>query len=249
MRHSETGLSLGQALALGALHGPTELLPVSSSAHTSLVPWLAGWPYARLDGATKKSFEVALHAGTAVALPFVTRPRLRPAFLACATAPPALAGVLAEQVVESRLGGPRTTAIGLLVGAAAMTAADLMCGEGREAADAGAADGLALGVAQAAALWPGLSRTGMTLAAARARGFGRDSAWTLSREAALPVLVGAAAWKARRIGGGELRGAFAAGGVAALASTLAAAPLTRIRAIVPFAAERVLLAGLVLRRL
>ena len=249
MRRRHTGLSPAQAVALGVLHGPTELLPVSSSAHTSLVPWLAGWRYARLDGATRKSFEVALHAGTAVALPFVTRPRLRPLFLACATAPPALAGVLGEQLIERRLGGPRATAIGLLAGAAAMTAADLLASDSREAADVGPIDGLALGIAQAAALWPGLSRTGMTLAAARARGFGRDAAWTLSREAALPILVGAAAWKARRLGGEGLRGAFAAGAVAAFASTLAAAPLTRIRAIAPFAAERVLLAGLVLRRL
>ena len=242
-------LSLGQAVALGALHGPTELLPVSSSAHTTLVPWLAGWPYARLDGATRKSFEVALHAGTALALPFVSRPAVRPAFLACATAPPALAGILGERLVETRLGGPRATAAGLLAGALAMTAANLLAGDRRTAADATAIDGVALGVAQAAALWPGLSRTGMTLAAARGRGFDRESAWTLSREAALPVLVGAAAWKARRLRAEGLPRAFAAGALAAFASTLAAAPLTRVRAIAPFAAERALLAVAVLRRL
>jgi undecaprenyl-diphosphatase len=61
-------LSLHHALALGLAHGPTELLPISSSAHTILIPWLAGWPYAELDPELRKSFEVALHAGTAVAL-------------------------------------------------------------------------------------------------------------------------------------------------------------------------------------
>ena len=61
-------LPVRHALALGALHGPAELLPVSSSAHTELVPWLLGWPYASLDGELRKAFEVALHAGTAAAL-------------------------------------------------------------------------------------------------------------------------------------------------------------------------------------
>ena len=61
-------LPLGQALALGVLHGPAELLPVSSSGHVELVPWLLGWSYAELDGELRKAFEVALHAGTAAAL-------------------------------------------------------------------------------------------------------------------------------------------------------------------------------------
>jgi undecaprenyl-diphosphatase len=57
-----------QAIALGALQGPTELLPVSSSAHLMLVPWLAGWSYAELDPELRKSFEVVLHGATAAAL-------------------------------------------------------------------------------------------------------------------------------------------------------------------------------------
>ncbi len=61
-------LSLRHALALGLAHGPTELLPISSSAHTILIPLLAGWPYGELDPELRKSFEVALHAGTAAAL-------------------------------------------------------------------------------------------------------------------------------------------------------------------------------------
>lgn len=65
---SPARLSLRHALALGLAHGPTELLPISSSAHTILIPWLAGWPYAELDPELRKSFEVALHAGTAAAL-------------------------------------------------------------------------------------------------------------------------------------------------------------------------------------
>jgi undecaprenyl-diphosphatase len=65
---SPARLSLRHALALGLAHGPTELLPISSSAHTILIPWLAGWPYVELDPELRKSFEVALHAGTAAAL-------------------------------------------------------------------------------------------------------------------------------------------------------------------------------------
>jgi undecaprenyl-diphosphatase len=61
-------LSLPHALALGLAHGPAELLPISSSAHTILIPFLAGWPYGELDPELRKSFEVALHAGTAAAL-------------------------------------------------------------------------------------------------------------------------------------------------------------------------------------
>ena len=68
VRRSGRTLPLGQALALGALHGPAELLPISSSGHVALVPWLLDWDYGELDDELRKSFEVALHAGTAAAL-------------------------------------------------------------------------------------------------------------------------------------------------------------------------------------
>src|SRR5579862_10050688 len=64
---------LGQALALGALHGPAELLPISSSGHIALIPWLLSWRYGELDDELRKSFEVALHAGTAAALMITLR--------------------------------------------------------------------------------------------------------------------------------------------------------------------------------
>ncbi len=65
---SRARLSVAQAVALGALHGPAELLPISSSGHIALVPWLLEWDYDQLDNELRKSFEVALHAGTALAL-------------------------------------------------------------------------------------------------------------------------------------------------------------------------------------
>ena len=67
-RSERTALDAAHATALGILHGPAELLPVSSSGHVALVPWLLGWPYAGLDPEPRKAFEVALHAGTAAAL-------------------------------------------------------------------------------------------------------------------------------------------------------------------------------------
>src|SRR5829696_3791414 len=164
MRRTET-------LALGLLHGPVELLPVSSSGHVAAVPWLLGWEVARDDGARRKALEVALHAGTAAALLTVsreTRTRPRPALLAAAVAPPAVAGVLFKAPIEERLGTPVTLAAGLLAGAAALVAADRAPAT-RDARDAGWRDGLWLGLAQCAALWPGVSRSGATLAVARAR--------------------------------------------------------------------------------
>src|SRR4051812_3068694 len=162
-----------EALALGLLHGPVELIPVSSSGHVTAVPWLLGWEIARWDGERRKELEVALHAGTAAALLIVLGPpRLRPVFLAAAVMPPGLAGLALERRIEQRLGTPATLAAGLLAGAAALVLAD-RTPPARAARDATPADGLVLGLAQAAALVPGVSRSGATLAAARELGFGR----------------------------------------------------------------------------
>ena len=76
MRRAERGLAVRHAVALGLLQGPTELLPVSSSAHTALVPWLSGWDYGELEDELRTSFEVALHAGTAAALVLLAGPEL-----------------------------------------------------------------------------------------------------------------------------------------------------------------------------
>ena len=122
MRPAEDALPLRHAVALGLLQGPTELLPVSSSAHTALLPWLAGWRYAELDARARKSFEVALHAGAGIALALEMRGELRRdakaldrrrlAALALAVAPAALAGATLRRAIERRLGGPRSIAAG-----------------------------------------------------------------------------------------------------------------------------------------
>jgi undecaprenyl-diphosphatase len=120
-------LSIAQAVALGALHGPAELLPISSSGHIAVVPWLLGWDYDQLDGELRKAFEVALHAGTAAALLITLRAevgeavhgldRRRLALIALSFAPPAVAGYTLEHQIESHLGTPPTVAAGLLAGA------------------------------------------------------------------------------------------------------------------------------------
>ena len=266
MPRAEFSPPLPQALALGALHGPAELLPISSSGHISLVPWLAGWRYGELDGELRKSFEVALHAGTAAALLITLRDEVgeavvalsprRVLLIALSFLPPAAAGLALERPIEARLGTPRSTAVGLLLGSLAMAAAD-RTPQRRAHEEAGILDALALGLAQACALVPGISRNGATLAAARWRGFTRADANVLSRHAALPVIAGATVLKGVRLHRRGLPpGAAApliAGAGASFASTLGSTWLIRQverdRSLAPYAAYRIALALIVLVRL
>jgi undecaprenyl-diphosphatase len=207
---------------------------VSSSGHVAALPWLLGARHSRLGGAERKEVEVALHAGTGLALALVWRdrpaPARRPAFLALAVAPAAVAGWALERPIERRLGTPAALAGGLLAGSAALLGAGRVRGR-RAAGDAGSADALVLGLAQACALVPGVSRSAATLAAARALGFAPPAAARLSRAVGLPVLAGAAALKgvrlARRAPEPAARRALAGGAAAAFVSTLVALPLSR----------------------
>jgi undecaprenyl-diphosphatase len=255
-----------RAVALGLVQGPAELLPVSSSAHLVLVPWLAGWDWEAIDPELRKSFEVALHAGAAAALLIGQRRVIaeelrqfehrRALLIALSFLPAAFVGYVFERPIEQRLGGPRATAFGLLAGAAAMLLADRRP-QRRGRGDATPADGLALGVAQAAALAPGVSRNGATLTAARWRRFSREQANLLSRTVALPIIVGASALKgtrlARRGTTPETRRALALGAATSFASTLASQRLIglveRDKALWPYAAYRAGLAAVVLTRL
>jgi undecaprenyl-diphosphatase len=257
---------LGEALALGALHGPAELLPISSSGHTTLIPWLLQWDYVELDDEQRKAFEVMLHAGTAAALLIGLREEVEEAvrgfdmrtaqLIALSFAPPALVGYLLERPIERHLGTPVTIAAGLIAGALAMALADRAPQE-RTHHQARAADALWLGVAQACALTPGVSRNGATLVAARARRFTRRDANRLSRHVALPVIVGATGLKGVRLirRGLPPRAAlpFALGAGASFASTLASTWLIhqveRDRSLLPYAFYRAALGVVVLRTL
>jgi undecaprenyl-diphosphatase len=203
MRSPTSELTIGQALALSALQGPTELLPISSSAHTIAAARLLGSSWDELDAELRKSFEVALHAGTALAL--ITGRRIsarldrHTALLtAAACVPPAIAGYTFEREIEARLGTPATIAGALLAGSAAMILADRAPAR-RSWREAALLDGLWLGVAQAFALVPGVSRAGATLSTARLLGFRSPDANRLSEQVGLPVLAGACLLKAIRL--------------------------------------------------
>jgi undecaprenyl-diphosphatase len=246
-----------ETVALGLLQGPAELLPVSSSAHVELLPWVLGWEHASLPAPARKEVEVALHLGTAVAL-LGRRPR--PLFAALSVAPAAVLGLALEGPIERRLGGPRSIAAGLMAGSVALVGSDLVGRRGRRggvdppeagraAGEARARDALLIGLAQAAALWPGVSRSAATRSAARALGFTRAAAAELSADAALPVLAGASALKGLRVlRRGSADPALVLGAAAAALSTRAALRLRLFAGAPPagFAAYRCVLAAAVL---
>jgi undecaprenyl-diphosphatase len=259
-------IALGEALLLGALHGPAELLPISSSGHITVIPWLLDWDYREVDAELRKAFEVALHAGTAAALLITLRTEVSDAMrgmslrlvelIVLSFVPPAIVGFTLERPIERHLGTPATIAVGLLAGSVAMARAD-RAPQLRTSRDAGAADALWLGLAQACALLPGISRNGATLAAARRRRFTREDANKLSRHVALPVIAGATVLKTVRLARRGLppRSALpiAVGAGASFASTLGSTWLIhqveRDRSLLPYAAYRMGLAAVILARL
>jgi undecaprenyl-diphosphatase len=255
------------AIALGALQGPTELLPVSSSGHLVVVPNLLGWRYAELDPELRKSFEVALHAGTAAALLIGLRAEVAEYLhefgprnlvtLGLSFAPAAIVAYRYERVIERRLSEPLPVALGLIVGSIGMALADGRPQQ-RTREQTSLRDAVVIGLAQACALAPGISRNGATLTAARLLGFRRRDANIISRQIALPVIVGAAVLKGIRLATrrdlppGTAYG-MGAGAAAAFGSTLVSmrliAMLERSRSLLPYAGYRTLLAGIVLARL
>ena len=205
-------LSGWQALALGLVQGATELLPISSSGHLILVPWLADWHYLEENDAFNQTFDVALHLGTLVAVAgyfrrdvvqltqaWVRSVRRRSVAsreerlawaVAAATVPAAAVGALGEGVIAERLGEPWQIAILLALFGAALWLADRR----PERHDLRALDvrsALGIGVAQALALAPGVSRSGVTITAARLVGLDRDSAARFSFLLLIPITLGA----------------------------------------------------------
>jgi undecaprenyl-diphosphatase len=175
--------------------------------------------------------------------------------LALATVPAAAAGVAFQRPIERYLGKPASIAAGLLGGSASMALADRVGGRERHSDEATAVDGLTLGLAQALALVPGVSRSGAALTAARARGFAPADAERLAFEVGLPVTIGALVLKGRE----ALRAdraewtPLAVGAAAAFVSTVASGTVARKLgkggSLLPYAAYRTALAGTVLRRL
>ena len=209
-------LSNWQAFVLGIVQGLTELLPISSSGHLVLVPWLADWQYLETHDRFNHTFDVALHLGTLVAvlgyfwsdvvrlvaawLRSVKRRRIESAdervawLVFVATIPAALAGALGESFIAGNLGEPWQIAILLAVFALVLWVADRRPG-GRRTEDLGLGSALAVGLAQALALAPGVSRSGITISAARFLGLDRDAAARLSFLLLIPTVFGAVVLK------------------------------------------------------
>jgi undecaprenyl-diphosphatase len=215
-----------QAFVLGAVQGLTELLPISSSGHLILVPWLFDWTYLEAHPDFNKTFDVALHVGTLVAViayfwrelgellaawwqsvraRAVRTPNERVAWIVIiATIPAALAGALGESVIEDHLGDPWQIAVFLAVGAVALYLADRRPTD-RSIEELGYGRGFSLGVVQALALAPGVSRSGIVITLARALRLDRDSAARISFFLLVPVVFGAALFKGLKdivLGGG-----------------------------------------------
>jgi undecaprenyl-diphosphatase len=204
-----------QAIILGIVQGLSEFLPISSSGHLLLVPWFAGWE--ELDPSVKKSFDVALHLGTLVAVvgyfwrdvstyvvegtklvfnrkvPPTTDGKLAWLFV-LATLPAAAVGALFENQIDSRLGTPMIIGISLIGFGILLAIADRTLGR-RKVDSFTAKDALLVGAAQALALNPGTSRSGITMTAGRFLGFDRDAAVRISFVMSIPVIFGAVVFK------------------------------------------------------
>jgi len=204
-----------QAIILGIVQGLSEFLPISSSGHLLLVPWLAGWQ--ELDPSIKKSFDVALHLGTLVAVvgyfwrdvttyvvegtklvfvrkvPPTTDGKLAWLFV-LATLPAAAVGALFEDQIDNRLGTPVIIGISLIVFGILLAIADRTLGR-RKVDEFTAKDALLVGAAQALALNPGTSRSGITMTAGRFLGFDREAAVRISFVMSIPVIFGAVVFK------------------------------------------------------
>lgn len=212
-----------QALVMGLVQGLTEFLPVSSSGHLILVPWLLGWHDPFIDSL---AFSVMLHLATLVALLVYFRAdwfRLIPAGLAAirdrsfradpdrrlgwllvaATIPAVIAGVLLNDIIETAVREPTLVAVMLAIGAAVLWLADRA---GRKVEDVGDVTfpiAVGIGVAQAFALVPGISRSGMSISAGLFAGLTREAAARFSFLMATPVIAGAGLWELKKLVTGE----------------------------------------------
>ena len=205
-----------QALVLGLVQGATELLPISSSGHLILVPWLFDWDYLEANDAFNQTFDVSLHLGTLVAVGAyfwgdltalvvawlgtlrrrsISTPDERIAWVVvAATIPAGLLGVALEDVIAGNLGEPWQIAIflagfGLLLGWADRRPATRIVG------DLSLRQGIAVGLAQSLSLMPGVSRSGITITVGRMLGLDRDSAARFSFLLLLPITFAAVVFK------------------------------------------------------
>jgi undecaprenyl-diphosphatase len=209
-------MPISHAIVLGLVQGLSEFLPISSSGHLLLVPWLFGWD--DFDSAsTEKAFDVALHIGTLIAAIVyfrhdlvvyvregartvvhrrspVTREGRLAWLLLLSTVPAAAVGAIFEDQIDEGLGTPTIIAVSLILGGLLLEWADRSSGR-REIEEFSVRDAIAVGAAQALALNPGTSRSGITMTAGRFLQFNRDAAVRISFLMMIPVTGGAVLWK------------------------------------------------------
>jgi len=214
---------LVQAIVLGIVQGLTEFLPVSSSGHLIIVPALLGWDDPFIDSL---AFSVMLHMGTLVALLVYFRDdwlRLIPAGLAAirdrslgtdpnrrlawllvvATIPAVVGGVLLNDTIETAFRQPRLVAVTLVLGAAILFLADRLGSKNRQIESIGFPFAVGIGAAQALALIPGVSRSGISISAGLFGGLDRESAARFAFLMATPITAGAGLWELRKVLTGE----------------------------------------------
>jgi undecaprenyl-diphosphatase len=201
-----------QAFTLGIVQGFTELLPISSSGHLILVPWIANWHYLETHETFNKTFDVSLHLGTLVAVvvyfwhdivriarawahTFRTRRAETPDeriawYVLAATVPAGIAGALGESAFENHLGQPWQIAIFLAFFGILLWIADRRP-ELREIEDLRFRTAFLIGISQILALMPGVSRSGITITTGRFAGLSRDAAARFSFLLLIPVVAGA----------------------------------------------------------
>jgi len=212
-----------QALVMGIVQGLTEFLPVSSSGHLILVPWLFGWTDPFINSL---AFSVMLHMGTLIALLVYFRAdwfRLVPAGLATirdrsfagqadrklawllvvATIPAAIAGFLLNDLIETSFRQVGLVVVMLVIGGVVLWLADHLGPQTKHIKDVGFPLAFGLGVAQSLALIPGISRSGVSISAGRFAGLNRESAARFSFLMATPVTLGAGIFEARKLLTGE----------------------------------------------
>jgi len=210
-------VSVLEAILLGVVQGLTEFLPISSSGHLILVPWLQDYTFLQDNEAFHRTFDVALHAGTLVAvISYFHRELLAMArgvvssirhrsvegadqrlgwAIVVGTIPAVIVGGLGEDWIDDNLGEPWMIAILLIVFGLVLAVADRLP-QRRAFESISVREGLYLGIAQAMALAPGVSRSGVTISAGRALGLDRDSAARFAFLLLVPAVAGATVLKA-----------------------------------------------------
>lgn len=266
--------TLLQAIVMGIVQGLTEFLPISSSGHLLVVPRLAGWDDPFI---TSLAFTVMLHVGTLVALlayfwrdwarlvpaglaalrdrSFRGDPDRKLAWLIAVTLPPAVVvGVALSDFFEDQVRHELVVALTLTIGAGILGAADRLARRTRDLDGLGLGGAFAIGCAQAVALVPGISRSGISISAGMFAGLTREAAARFSFLMATPITLGAVIWQVRKVASGEVDVAVDAGVLVAglIASTgagfVAIAILLRYLRNHPmtvFVAYRLALAGIV----